>query len=413
MPRIKPFPGIHPAPQVAAKVAVQLEDLSLEGARSLRKQNPWSYINMLVPKVENPYLRGSKSELAYKAINDNFEEFLEHGILVTDREPAVYVYEQASNGQLFRGIWTITSIDDYLDNTIRKHEHTREEREQNLVEYIRQTGIDANPVLITYPGSPVADRMIQQAIATVPVLDFALDDVRHRLWAVTDRESVDALVADFAQLGTTYIADGHHRAAAACTYGIQRRKLNLKHHGREEYNYFSSVYMSFDQLEIHAFHRLVMAIDLDVEAFLTALRVSFQVTRLTEGEAFVPDEAGVFGLYLASAWYRLEAAAEQINDPDPVNSLDVSILQRLVLGPLLGIADPRADERLHVMGGRTPVSELVAAVDKGTFSLAFTLFPTTIGQLVRVADSGEVMPPKSTWFEPKFSSGLLIHRMTF
>ncbi|MXV15493.1 DUF1015 domain-containing protein [Hufsiella ginkgonis] len=412
MPKIKPFPGIHPSPAIAAKVALQLENLSLDDAKTIRQENPYSYVNMLVPKILNPYLRGSRKELAYKIINENFNDFLEQGILVRDEKAAVYVYEISHNGLTQCGIWTVTSIDDYLDNTVRKHEHTRKERENALIEYIRQTGIDANPVLIAHLPNEQIDRVIRTAMETAPLLEFASEGERHKLWCINEPDRLQELVGIFSNLGRTYIADGHHRAASACGYGIERRKLNLKHRGTEEYNFFTSVYMSTGQLKVYEFYRLISDTrGLSTTALLEQLRTHFILENSPANEPLKPPGPRRFGMYHAGKWYLLSLKDQHPGNDNPVAELDVSLLQDLVLNPILGIGDPRTDNRIQFIGGTTPLQELSRMVDDGGTAIAFTLYPTSIDELIRVADSGEVMPPKSTWFEPKFRAGLLIHQV--
>lgn len=412
MPKIKPFRGIRPSAAYAGQVVLDIENLSIDEAKIIRQENPYSYVNMLVPKLDNFFLMGSKNELVYKKINENFEEFIDKGVLITDPEPSLYIY-QTTRGKLVQtGIWTVTSIDDYLNNVVKKHELTRADREQSLINYLQQTGIDANPVLITYIAVPEIDEIISKVCRKEPELSFVKQDAEHRLWKIDTEADVSNLVNAFAKLPVSYIADGHHRAAAASLLGIERRKLNLKHRGDEEYNFFTSVYMSADQLKIYEFNRLLKDLNgLSASQFIDALSQHFTIEKSREGEAVNPRELHHFGMYLDGSWYRLVARRETLKNQHPVAQLDVSILQDFVLSPILNISDPRTDPRLCVVGGLQPVKELVKQVDKGDFALAFTLFPTSIDQLISVADAGEVMPPKSTLFEPKFQVGLVIHKI--
>jgi uncharacterized protein (DUF1015 family) len=410
VPRIKPFKGILPNPQFVNRVVLEVENLNLETAKSIREENPYSYVNMLVPKVDNKYLRGSKRELAFKTINENFEDFLENGILIRDERPSHYIYQIKHKGIVQTGIWTSTCIDDYLNNTVKKHELTRADREDALIDYLQQTGVDANPVLITYPQDNIINGFIKDRITGTPDLDFCTPEAHHKLWKIEKEPDVDKLTSAFASLPVTYIADGHHRAAAASLLGIKRRRLNLKHTGAEEYNFFTSVYMAADQLQILEFNRLVKDTGpYSKEEFLSKLSEDFEVT--TSENAVKPAHLHEFGMYLQYSWYRLIALSHTYNQENPVAELDVTILQDYLLNPVLEIADPRTDSRVAFLGGVTPIEELVKMVDDGDFAVAFTLFPTSIEQLIRVADAGEVMPPKSTWFEPKFQAGLVIHQI--
>jgi uncharacterized protein (DUF1015 family) len=409
MPKIKPFRGIHPGKNFAGKVVLNLENLSLSEAKLIRQENPYSYVNMLVPKLDNFFLLGSRNELAFKKINENFEEFLDEGILVKDPEPSIYVYQINRDGHTQTGIWTTTSIDDYLNNVVRKHEHTRADREQSLIDYLQQTGIDANPVLITYKSVPEIEKILLETVAKEPEIIYTKENSEHKLWVIDHKAVITSVINAFAGLPSSYIADGHHRAAAASLYGIQRRKLNLKHKGDEEYNFFTSVYMSTDQLKIYGFNRLVKDLKgLSVFEFLEKLKIDFIIT--DSDKVVLPTEMHAFGMYLDKKWFLLEFK-HQLNRISPVEELDVSILQEYIFSGILNITDPRTDLSIDFIPGPLPINDLIYKVDKKEFALAFTLFPTSIGQLIRVADEGEVMPPKSTWFEPKFDVGLLIHHI--
>jgi uncharacterized protein (DUF1015 family) len=410
MPKIKPFSGIHPGKNFAGQVVLNLENLSLSEAKIIRQENPYSYVNMLVPKLDNFFLLGSRNELAFKKINENFEEFLDEGILVKDSFPSIYVYQINRDGLTQTGIWTTTSIDDYLNNVVRKHEHTRADREQSLIDYLQQTGIDANPVLITYKSVPEIEKILLETVAKEPDIIYTKENSEHKLWLITHKAIITSVINAFAGLPSSYIADGHHRAAAASLYGIQRRKLNLKHKGDEEYNFFTSVYMSTDQLKIYGFNRLVKNLKgLSISEFLEKLKIDFNI--IVSDKVVVPVKMNEFGLYLGKKWFLLELK-QRLSPKSPVEELDVSILQEYIFSGILNISDPRTDPDIDFMAGPLPINDLINKVDQNEFALAFTLFPTSIDQLIRVADEGEVMPPKSTWFEPKFDVGLLIHHIS-
>lgn len=389
---------------------LDLENLSLQEAKIIRQENPYSFVNMLVPKLENLFLRGSKNELAFKQINENFEEFLEEGVLVQDNKQSVYVYQVSRDGNTQTGIWTVTAVDDYLNNVIKKHELTRPERETVLIDYLQQTGIDANPVLITYPGVPEINELITQICQSGPELSFSKAGAVHKLWRYSDVPLVGKLVDEFAKLPFAYIADGHHRAAAASLLALKQRKLNPKHKGTEEYNFFTAVYMASDQLKICAFHRLVKNLNgKSTPDFLSELSGYFSIK--PSNETVLPRQLHEFGMYLNKKWYLLNAYTETHPANNPLHVLDVSILQEVVFKAILGISDPRTDPRIGFSGGNEAVDNVIQQVDTGEYEVAFTLYPTSINQLFRVADEGKVMPPKSTWFEPKFQAGLLIHKI--
>lgn len=409
MPKIKPFNALLPNPILAPEVVVHLENLTIESAKDIRDQSVNSFVHLLIPKLEHYYLQGSKQELAFKKIAENLEDFIHQNILVQDEKPGLYIYQIKHLGLTQTGIWTTTSIDDYLNNTVKKHELTRVERERGLIEYLQQTGIDANPVLITYPPKTEINQIIQTKINSKPDLSFNYEQEEHQLWKINDIDEVTKLVQLFNKMDSAYLADGHHRAAAACSYGIERRKLNLKHKGTEEYNFFSSVYMSTDQLRIYEFHRLIKDLgNLSSADFINALANKFEIQK-AEIKDLKPKMENQFGLYLAGKSYILKTKSGFFNGYNPLKKLDVSILENLILKPILNIIDARTDERISFAGGLTPIDELIKSVDIGNQAAVFFLFPTSIDDLMKVADLGETMPPKSTWFEPKFLCGLITH----
>jgi uncharacterized protein (DUF1015 family) len=410
MPKIKPFKGIHPSQSSVEKVVVNLENLSISEAKLIRQENPYSYVNMLVPKLDNIFLMGSKNELAFKKINENFEDFLDKGIFIQDEKASIYIYQVSREGIIQTGIWTVTSIDDYLNNVVKKHELTNAAREQSLIDYIQQTGIDANPVLITYKPVSSIDNIICNVTESQADISFSKDGTEHRLWKIDDEKTLFILVDEFSKLSSTYIADGHHRAAATSLLGIQRRKLNLKHKGDEEYNFFTSIYMSTDQLKVYGFNRLFKDLNgLSEDEVISLISQHFDITQSLN--VVQPTNNHVFGMYLAGNWYQLRAKHEITNSSNPLSKLDVSILQDYILSPIFQVKNPRTDPRINYKGGLLPINDLITLVDSGEYAIAFTLYPTGIEQLMEVADAGEVMPPKSTWFEPKFDVGLLIHQI--
>lgn len=410
MPKIKPFRGIHPSQSSVEKVVVNLENLSISEAKIIRQENPYSYVNMLVPKLDNIFLMGSKNELAFKKINENFEDFLEKGIFIQDDKPSIYIYQVCREGIIQTGIWTVTSIDDYLNNVVKKHELTNATREQSLIDYIQQTGIDANPVLITYKPVPLIDDIVGNVTVNQADISFSKDGTDHRLWKIDDEKTLFTLVDEFSKLSSTYIADGHHRAAATSLLGIQRRKLNLKHQGDEEYNFFTSIYMSTDQLKVYSFNRLLKDLNgLSIDEVIRLISPHFNIVQSVN--VVQPSNNHVFGMYVAGIWYQLSAKDEITNISNPLSKLDVSILQDYILSPIFQVKNPRTDPRINYRGGLLPINELITLVDTGEYAIAFTLYPTGIEQLMDVANAGEVMPPKSTWFEPKFDVGLLIHQI--
>lgn len=410
MPRIKAFKGLRPAKGRVLEVIVKpFDSFYTEQAKQILQQNPWSFLHAIEPLIDNPYQRGSREEIIFKKAKEHFDEFVEEGVLVQDDKPAIYIYRTINKGFMQTGIWCCTAIDDYLDNTLKKHEFTRADREKDLIEYLDNTGIDANPVLVAYHKSETIQQLIDETVASEPEFHFEAEGQEHWLWKIDEAGRVERLQKAFKELPCSYIADGHHRAAAASLAGIQRRKNNLKHKGDEDYNFFTTLYFSADQLLIYEFQRLVKDLNGYSNAgFLEQLALVFDVNGSDAGK---PESLHQFRMYLDGKWYALRVKENRLAKENPVERLDVSILQQQVLEPLLAIKDPRTDKRIRFAGGLVPVNELTALVDSGEMRVAFFLYPTSIGELFEVADSGNVMPPKSTWFEPKLHCGLVVHKV--
>lgn len=408
MPRIKPFCAIKPAPSFLRTVVTRpLEYYGIGEARLIASENPNSFLHLINPALDNPYLRGSRQELVYKAIGENIDHFLEKEILITEKQPSIYIYQVKNDDLQQTGIWTLTHIDDYLKGDIRKHEHTVERREALLAEYIQQTNLDANPVLVTFEVNAIVSEIIKKYTSLKPETDFSFTDgTEHRIWCVNDADDLNLLVQTFAEMPAVYIADGHHRIASMVKMGLQKRKL-YGDNGDAEFNYFSTVYMDTEEVKVFEYNRLIKDLAGQTEdEFLNALGGFFEVTKVEE--QFKPKALHRFAMYLKSGWYELVAKPEFYNE-DPVTSLDVSILQDLVLIPLLKVKDPRTDSRITYEGAKTSLSKLEQIVNNGVNEVVFVLKPITLNQLMAVADANAVMPPKSTWVEPKFLVGLMSH----
>lgn len=409
MSKIKPFKALLPLPSLVKEVVVYLENLTKESAKIIRNSNQNSFVHLLIPKLEHYYLQGSKKELAFKKIAENLNDFINNKILIEDSLPAIYVYQIKHLGLIQTGIWTCTAIDDYLNSTIKKHEHTQLNREQVLIAYLSQTGIDANPVLITYPPQQKINQIISNTIKNQPIIHFNYLGKHHQLWKINQPKTIEQLVQLFDNLDTVYLADGHHRAAAACNVGLALKKHNLKHNGTEEYNFFSSVYISTDQLKVYEFQRVIKSFgNLSPKEVLATIIQNFYIFEITLDE-LKPAKKHQFGFYFNHKSYRLIPKEDSFNTNNPLESLDVSILENLVLKPLLLINDLHNSQNLSFAGGLTDVKELVNDVNKGLIAGVFFLFPTAINELIKIADLGETMPPKSTSFEPKFLVGLVTH----
>ncbi len=409
MPSIKPFCALKPAAQLQSSVVTRpLENYTIREAKLIAAENDQSFLHLINPELDHLYLRGSRQELIFKKISENVERFIDHHILVREDSPAVYIYRVAHDGLVQTGIWTLTHINDYLEGRIKKHESTVARREQLLADYLQQTGLDANPVLITYHPEPEVDALIARYLEKDPILDFTLaDGTQHQVWAIKNSQDLDKIVTAFVAIPEVYIADGHHRIASMVKMGLQKKALNAaKHNGTEAYNYFTTVYMNTREVKVLEFNRLVKDLGgLTPYEFVISLEEAFDIEQV---ETLVrPQSLHEIGMYVSGQWHILRPKAELYNALDPVAVLDVSILQDLILDPILGIKDPRTDVRIAFEGGRVPVEELQQKIDEGSFAVAFTLFAPSVTQVMAVADANGVMPPKSTWVEPKFLVGLL------
>lgn len=407
MPHIKPFCGILPSREFIDRVIAPPPDLPLEDAGvAALAANPCSFLHLVTPPLGNEFLQGSRETLVYKQAADNLQTFLEKGYLQKDEAPCLYLYSVEGTASRQTGIWAVTLFDDYLNNRVRKHEYTRPDRESSIADYLRQTGIDANPVLIAYKTQAGIEEVITRYLEQDPVLSFGKEGKQHTLRRIAAEEDIRSLTGCFERLSAAYLADGHHRAAALSSYGVERRKFNFKHTGMEEYNFFSSVYFAAESLEIRSFYRTAKDLNgLSVSGFLEKLHQRFKVLKTTSSPSL---NKGEFGLYLPGQWYLLSCTPGPAQN-DPVARLDVSILQDQLLAPILGINDPRTDARLRFAGADTALSYLTGQVDRQEAAVLFTLVPTSIHELMAVADAGQVMPPKSTWFEPKLDLGILTH----
>ena len=410
MAQIKAFKGIRPRKDLVEQVVAKpFEKFYTEAASVILKRNPISFLHTIEPLIANPFQQGSREEIVFKKAKEFFDEFMEDGVLQSDPTESIYAYRTLNRGQWQQGIWCLTSIDDYLNNSLKKHELTRTEREKDLIEYLDNTGIDANPVLVTYEGNQTIQTILNQVMATTPDFDYHANEQQHQLWHIDSTAQIQTLVSEFQKFKATYIADGHHRAAAAALAGTQRRKNNFKHNGTEEYNFFSTIYFSFDQLHIFEFQRVLKDLNgLTSDAFLAKLSEGFEVIKSDDQK---PTQQRIFKLYLDKNWYQLSPKSLDNALTEPVDMLDVSILQEQILHPILGIENPRRDPRISFVGGIIPIEEITNGIDAGENKAAFILYPTSIQELVAVSDAGSVMPPKSTWFEPKMPCGLVVHKV--
>jgi uncharacterized protein (DUF1015 family) len=408
MARIQPFLAWRPRPELAAKVASPPYDvLSSDEARVMAADNPLSFLHVVKPEIDLPPDTDHYSPDVYAKGAENLRRLIDDGVLQRDPQPALYLYRQRMGDHVQTGLVAGASVDEYEADRIKKHEHTRQVKEDDRTRHIDTLGANTGPVFLTYKARPEIDALVDRLTAAPPTYDFvAPDGIQHVLWVVAVPADRDALTAAFAEVPELYVADGHHRSAAGTRIRALRRDRNPNHTGNEPYNYFLAVIFPHDQMQILDYNRVVKDLNgRDPEGFLAEVRQRFEVVPVDDGR---PSRAHCFGMYLGGRWYRLTARPDIIADDDPVESLDVAILQNDLLAPVLGVGDPRKDERIDFIGGIRGLAELERLVDSGAGAVAFALHPTSIEQLFAVADAGRVMPPKSTWFEPKLRSGLIV-----
>ncbi len=407
---IRPFPGLRPVPEHAADVVAPPYDvLNSEEARERARGRPWSFLHISKPEIDLPPQTDPHDPAVYAKGAENLRRMLEAGILRQDERPCYYLYRLEMNGHVQTGLVAVASVEAYERGLIKRHEFTRPDKEDDRVRQIDALNAQTGPVFLTYRHRPEIDSVVQALTRREPVYDLVADDgVRHTLWAICEPDDVASLDRAFAQVDTMYIADGHHRSAAAARVAAMRRAANPAHTGEEPYNWFQVVVFPDNQMKILDYNRVVRDLNgLDTDGFLARVREAFEVE---PSEAPVrPARPGEFGMYLDGHWYRLRIRPERVPADDPVGRLDVSLLQNNLIGPVLGITDPRRDQRIDFVGGIRGLEELVRRVDSGEMKVAFSLYPTSLEQLMAVADAGEVMPPKSTWFEPKLADGLVSH----
>jgi uncharacterized protein (DUF1015 family) len=411
MSLIRPFPGLRPAAQYTAGVIAPPYDvLNSDEARARAAGKPHSFLHISKPEIDLPPNVDPYAPAVYARGKENFQAMLANGILQRDPQPYYYFYRLIMGAHTQIGLVAAASCADYAAGRIRKHEHTRPDKEDDRVRQIDALNAQTGPVFLTYKRSQIVDAIARDATSAAPSVDVTADDgVRHTLWLVSEPQGIAALNAAFEGMERLYIADGHHRSAAALRVAEQRRAANPRHTGNEAYNYFLAVIFPDNQMQILDYNRLVKDLNgLDADKFLERMRAAFDVA--AQAAPVKPAARGEYGMYLAKRWYRLRVRPEKV-PRDPVGRLDVSLLQDQLIAPVLGIADPRRDKRIDFVGGIRGLNELVRRVDSGEMAVAFALHPTSIHDMMAVADAGAVMPPKSTWFEPKLADGLVSHAL--
>lgn len=406
------FKGYRPKKELVRDVASRPYDvLNSEEAREEVKGNPHSFLHVVKPEVDLPENIDLHSDIVYMTGKKNLEKLIADGMFVQDPRPMLYVYGQTMFGKTQYGIVGCAFVDDYLNDLIKKHELTRPDKEEDRMNHIRVTNFNAEPVFFAYPDHPELDALVTRIVSRDPEYDFVTGDgVGHHFWLVNSENDISRIIGIFANdIPLTYVADGHHRTAAAALVGKERREKNPDHRGDEEYNFFLAVHFPASQLTIIDYNRVIKDLnELTPEEFLNALKKGFEVDEKGV-DIYKPDRLHNFSMYLEGRWYSLTARPGTYNDTDPIGCLDVTVLSDQVLGPVLNITDLRKSRRIDFVGGIRGLGELKRRVDSGEMKVAFALYPVSMKQLMDIADNGMIMPPKTTWFEPKLRSGLVIH----
>lgn len=411
---LKAFKGLRPPVKLAKEVASRPYDvLNSEEAREEAAGNRYSLLHIIKPEIDLDPEVDVHSQQVYDKAKENFQKFQDKGWLIQDEDEYLYIYGQTMWGKTQYGLVGCASVDDYLNNVIKKHELTRPDKEEDRMKHVRINNANVEPVFFSYPAYPELDGLIKNFVRkNAPEYDFVADDgIGHHFWVIRDKSLIDNIIGLFARIPATYVADGHHRTAAAALVGKEKREQNKNHKGTEEYNYFLAVHFPDDQLTIIDYNRVVKDLNgLTPVQLLTRLKEGFEIQDMGT-EIYKPVALHNFSMYLEGRWYSLTAKEGTYNDGDPIGVLDVTILSNQVLDPILGIEDLRRSQRIDFVGGIRGLGELKKRVDSGEMKVAFALYPVSMKQLIDIADSGNIMPPKTTWFEPKLRSGLVIHKL--
>lgn len=410
---LKAFKGLRPQKDKVSLVASRPYDvINSEEAKIEAGDNTHSFLHVVKPEIDLPDDVDHYSPLVYQKAKDNFDKLVKEGMFIQDKEECLYIYRLTMDGRTQTGIVGGASIDDYFNNVIKKHELTRPDKEEDRMNHVRVANINAEPVFFAYPNMKALDEVVNKITAAKPENDFTTEDnIRHEFWVVNNPVVIHTIIELFSKLPATYVADGHHRTAAAALVGKERRSLNKNHTGKEEYNFFLAVHFPDNQLHIMDYNRVVKDLNgLSEEQLLEKIAQSFDVEK--KGAAtFRPTGLHNFGMYLNKNWYSLTAKKGTYNDADPIGVLDVTILSERILTPIFNIVDLRTDKRIDFVGGLRGLGELESRVNSGEMKVAFALHPVTMKQLIDIADTGNIMPPKTTWFEPKLRSGLVVHSL--
>ncbi|MBS7410305.1 MAG: DUF1015 domain-containing protein [Muribaculaceae bacterium] len=410
---VKPFRGVRPPKEYVAQVASKPYDvLNSEEARTEAVGNEKSLYHIIKPEIDFEPGTDEHDPKVYEKAVENFRKFQENGWLVQDSKPCYYIYAQTMDGRTQYGFVVAASVDDYMNGRIKKHELTRRDKEEDRMKHVRNNRANVEPVFFTFPDNDSLEQILKQETAKEPTYDFVADDgFGHTFWVIDSDETIAKISSLFADIPNMYIADGHHRSAAAALVGAEMAKNNPNHTGSEEYNYFLAVCFPASHLKVMDYNRVVKDLNgLTTDEFLRRLEDNF-VVELKGSEIFKPGRLHEFSLYIDGKWYSLTAKPGTYNDADPIGVLDVTISSDLILRDILGITDLRSDKRIDFVGGLRGLGELKRRVDSGEMRMALALYPVTMQQIIDIADSGNIMPPKTTWFEPKLRSGIIIHKL--
>lgn len=415
MATVKPFRGLRPPKDLVEKVESRPYDvLDSEEARQEAGDNEMSLYHIIKPEINFEPGTSEYDPRVYEEATRQFKKFQDNGWLVQDEKEQYYIYAQTMNGKTQYGLVIGAYVNDYMTNVIKKHELTRRDKEEDRMKHVRVNNANIEPVFFAYPDNKVLDELVKKYTQTTPEYDFIapVDGFGHKFWIISDDADIKTVTKEFADMPSLYIADGHHRSAAAALVGAEKAKQNPNHKGDEEYNYFMAVAFPASQLTILDYNRVVKDLNgLTSEQFLEALKKNFDVEKKGEAE-YKPQQLHEFSLYLDNNWYSLKAKEGTYDNNDPIGVLDVDISSRLILDEILGIKDLRSDKRIDFVGGLRGLKELKRRVDNGEMRTALALYPVSMQQIMDIADSGKIMPPKATWFEPKLRSGLIIHKLS-
>lgn len=411
MAEIRPFPCVRPAVELADRVAALPYDVyNRQEAKAEVQREPLSFLKIDRAETSFEDSVDTYAPEVYQKAKELLEQDIEKGVYVTDTDRVYYIYQLIMNGRSQTGLVACSSVDDYLNNVIKKHENTRADKEVDRITHVDTCSAQTGPIFLAYRSDEDINEVVAKYLQKEPLYDFtAVDGISHRVWKIGEADDVDRIYKAFQNIDKIYIADGHHRAASAVKVGLKRREANPGYTGEEEFNFFLSVLFPHDELMIMDYNRTVKDLNgLTLEEFIKKVQEKFEISE--SDVAVSPKKKGTFGMYTAGKWYELTAKPELFEGKDAVESLDVSVLQDNLLGPVLGIGDPRTDSRIDFVGGIRGLKELEKRADED-MCISFSMYPTSITELFDVADNGLLMPPKSTWFEPKLRSGLFIHRI--